>query len=249
MVIGEMPRCASTLVGGDDPARRFAIHARHYNASVARAIVGRFAATVWLVGSEPIIRAAAAFVREHPPTMPCMAEYGVGFPAYLASFAGDALPPYTGQFATLDWHLGRVAIAADAPPVATLAHCDRERIGDVRITLQDGIAYVSTAWSLDELIAFYLADEAPESYALREEATWLEVRGSRGELSMRRLTRGDFVFRQALATGITLADAAALGADADSLFSAPDALIQLLAEGLVTGVRNPESEAHDVCGL
>jgi len=247
MVTSARPECELTLVGGDDPTRRFAIHTRHYGASVARAIVERFAATVWLVGSEPVVRAAAAFVREHPPTKPCMAEYGDAFPAYLASFGDGALPRYVAPFATLDWHLGRLAITADAPPLTTLAGCDPGRIADVRLALQGGIAYVQLAWSLDELMAFYLSGEAPDSYALRQETVWLELRGSRGELSMRRLEQGGFVFRRAVAHGAPLGDAAALAADVDASFSPSNAVVQLVADGLVTGVRDLESEADDVC--
>lgn len=246
MVTGAPPACTSTFVGGIDPERRFAIHARHYAASVARSIVERFAATVWLIGSEPVVRAATAFVREHPPTMPCMAEYGDAFPAYLTSFEDGALPPYVSQFATIDWHLGRIAITADAPPVTTIPLSDTRRIADVQLALQQGVAYVPTAWSLDELIAFYLSGEAPDSYALCQEALWLELRGSRGELSMRRLAQGEFVFREALTKGVSLGDAAAAAAHSDACFSPSDAVMQLLTDGLVTGVRDPTSEAHDV---
>lgn len=247
LVANSAPACAELLVGGANPSQRFAIHSRHYGASVARALVERFAATVWLVGSEPVIRAAAAFVREHPPTAPCMAEYGDQFPGFLESFAGSVLPPYVGQFASLDWHLGRLAISTNAPAVTSLAHCAPTRIADVRLTLQDGVVYVSITWSLDELMAFYLSGEAPDSYVLREETVWVELRGSRGELSMRRLARGGYVFREALAQGSSLGDAAALAVNAEASFSPSDALIALLREGLVTGVRDIKEERDDAC--
>jgi putative DNA-binding protein len=228
------------IVGGADPMRRFAIHSRHYAASVARVIVERFAATVWLVGSAAIVRAAANFIREHPPTGPCMAEYGEAFPAFLEAHGDGALPPYVKQFATMDWHLGRVAIGCDRPALTDLSRCDPAQIADAIVMLQDPLVYLHIDWSLDELMSFYLSGDAPDSYALRQESVGVEVRGSRGGLSMQRLAWGEFLFRSALSHGATLADAATAAADADATFSPTEAVPRLLGEGLVTGIRIAE---------
>lgn len=235
VVDSAIPGCASLLVGGDDPTRRFAIHSRHYAASLARSLVERFAATVWLAGSELVTHAAMEFVREHPPTRPCMAEYGEGFPAYLASCGGTRLP-YLGQFATMDWHLGRMAIAVDTAPLQTLADGDPARLAGARLALQPGTEYVALDWSLDELITFYLSGQAPDRYVLRNETVWLELRGCRGELWLNRLTRGDYVFRQAVADGSTLGRAAQLAVGADDGFEPGRAMLAMLHAGLVTEV-------------
>jgi hypothetical protein len=230
-----IPASAGMLTGGDDPASRFAIHSRHYTASLARALVERFAATVWLAGSDLVTHAAIGFVRQHPPTRPCIAEYGEDFPAHLAACDGTRLP-YLGQFATLDWHLGRLALAVDAPPLQTLADCDPARLADARLALQAGTEYVALDWSLDELVRFFLAGEAPDQYELRHEPVWLELRGCRGELSLNRLTKGDYVFRRAVAEGGTLECSAELAAGADESFEPGRAVLALLHGGLVTEV-------------
>jgi hypothetical protein len=128
----------------------------------------------------------------------------------------------------------------------SLARYDTARITETRLALQDGVAYAPIAWPLDELMAFYLSGEAPDSYVLRQETLWLELRGSRGELLMRRLAHGEFVFREALSKRITLVDAAAAAANADERFSPSDAVMRLFTEGLVTAVHSPDCEAHDV---
>jgi hypothetical protein len=151
------------LIGGALPGRRFAIHARHYASSLTRAIVERFPATVWLTGSELVGRAAAAFVHEHPPTRPCIAEYGDEFPVFLGSWPSATELPYLEQFATIDWHLGRLAVAVDEPPVV-----------------------LRVDWSLDELFTFFLSGNAPDRYVLRAGTVWLELRGARGELTIER---------------------------------------------------------------
>jgi hypothetical protein len=120
--------------------------------------------------------AATSFIREYPPSKPCIAEYGESFPQHLGVHPAAASIPYLSQFAELEWHLGRLALATDELANAHYVHLD---------------------WSLDELIGVYLADRAPDAFALRHEDVWLEVRGLRGTLEMHRLTIDMFLARAA----------------------------------------------------
>jgi len=167
------------LSGGTYPDRRLAIHQRHYVASLTRALVERFPATVWLVGSELVTHTATSFIREQPPSRPCIAEYGDGFPRYLGAHPSAASLPYLAQFAELEWHLGRLALATEQSA---------------------NVQYLHLYWALDELIGMYLTDSAPEEYSLREEDVWLEIRGLRGELQMNRLTGAEFAARTSAQT-------------------------------------------------
>ena len=174
LVRGDQRVAAAMIAGGVQPTRRLAIHQRHYAASLTRALLDRFPATVWLVGSELVTDAARSFIREQPPSKPCIAEYGEAFPQHLGAHpAADALP-YLSQFAELEWHLGRLALATETSPNVHYLHLD---------------------WSLDELIGVYLADSAPDAFPLRQEDVWLEVRGLRGTLEMHRLTKDGFPAR------------------------------------------------------
>jgi hypothetical protein len=174
VVNGDDAAVVPLLLGGTRPEHRLAIHRRHYVASLTRALVERFPATVWLVGSELVTQVAAAFVREHPPSRPCIAEYGDSFPRYLGEHPAAVSLPYLAQFAELEWHLGRLALATNA---------------------SSNVEYVHLEWALDELIGFYLTDTAPEAYALRQEDVWLEILGLRGELRMNRLSVDEFAVR------------------------------------------------------
>ena len=168
LVRGDRTAAAPMLSGGAHPEHRLAIHQRHYAASLTTALLDRFPATVWLVGSDLVTDAARSFIRKHPPSKPCIAEYGESFPAHLGAHSAAATLPYLSQFAELEWHLGRLALATDDSPNVHYLHLD---------------------WSLDELIGVYLADSAPDAFALRQEDVWLEVRGLRGTLTMTRVTR------------------------------------------------------------
>jgi hypothetical protein len=238
VVEGAVPASAALLTGGEDSRRRLAIHSRHYAASLARSLVERFAATAWLTGAGFVTEAARRFVREHPPTRPCLAEYGEAFPTYLAALAAARLP-YIGQFALIDWHLGRLAIAVDAAPRLAL-DCDPARLSDAYLTLQPGTAYIALDWPLDELFQFYLSGSAPNRYELRRDAVWLELRGSRGELWFTRLTKGDYQFRRAVADGIAIGHAAESALRVDDSVDPGRALLAMLHAGLVTGLTNAE---------
>jgi hypothetical protein len=171
LVHGRCHALMSIVSGGLRPERRLAIHQRHYAASLTKALLNRFPATVWLVGSELVADAARSFIQEQPPSKPCIAEYGESFPEHLNAHPAAARLPYLRQFAELEWHLGRLALATDKSP---------------------HVHYLHLEWSLDELIGVYLGDNAPEQFALRREDVWLEVRGLRGTLSLNRLTADEF---------------------------------------------------------
>ncbi len=174
LVSGGATAVAPVLLGGARPELRFAIHQRHYLASLTRALVERFPATVWLVGSELVTHVATLFVREHPPSRPCVAEYGDEFPRYLGAYPAAESLPYLAQFSELEWHLGRLALATEES-----------------VNLQ----YIHLDWALDELIGLYLTDTVPDEFTLRREDVWLQIRGLRGELYMDRLTGEEFARR------------------------------------------------------
>jgi hypothetical protein len=176
VVNGDGEALVPILVGGTRPQHRLAIHRRHYVASLTRALVERFPATVWLVGAELVMHAATSFIHDHPPSRPCIAEYGDGFPRYLGAHPATASLPYVAQFVELEWHLGRLALSTEE---------------------SRNVQYIHLDWTLDELIGFYLTNAAPDEYALRQEDVWLEIRGLRGELEMNRLTGEEFACRVA----------------------------------------------------
>jgi hypothetical protein len=171
LVRGDRSALAPILSGGAHPEHRLAIHQRHYTASLTRALVDRFPATVWLVGPEMVTDAARSFIRDQPPSKPCISEYGQSFPQHLGEHPVAAALPYLSQFADLEWHFGRLALATEASPHLHYLHLD---------------------WSLDELIGVYLSNSAPDQFSLRHEEVWLEIRGLRGSLEIHRLAADEF---------------------------------------------------------
>ena len=117
VVSGDSAAIGPLLVGGQNASKRLAIHLHHYEASLTAAVVGRFPATGWLVGSHRLEGAARQFVHDHPPTAPCITEYGSKFPGFLATWPETTHLTYVPAFADLDWHLGRLAASVDLSAV------------------------------------------------------------------------------------------------------------------------------------
>jgi hypothetical protein len=241
VVSGDPAGVAPLLVGGRDARRRLAVHSRHYHASLVQVVVDRYPATVWLVGVGLVTDAARTFVVAHPPTRPCLAEYGAGFPAFLSERPGAAALPYLRDFSELEWGVGAVAVEIDhrAAAMDLLAAMAPDTVADACLSLQPGARYISTSWSVDELMTLYLTESEPDRFVVTPGDIGLEVRGARGDVRISRLSRGDFAFRSALANGSPLGDAAERALAADDAFDPGRALVAAVAGGLVTGARTP----------
>ncbi len=228
------------LVGGADPGERLAIHRRHYEGSLVRALLDKFPATTWLIGSPTMHAAARAFAHLHPPTSPCIAEYGESFPVFLAGHEGSRRLAYLRWFAELEWRLVHAAIAIERPALDLQRLANHgDRLPDLKLVAQPGLTYLASPWPVDDLMKFYLTDAAPEQHRLSAVAIWLEICGSRGAFRFDRLDRGEFLFREALVNGIALGAAAERALDADEEFDVGAALRRFVMNGLATDVRSP----------
>jgi hypothetical protein len=228
----------SVLAGGQEPRRRLWIHHRHYQSSLITALLDRFPATVWLVGSPFVTDAAREFIRARPPSRPCLAEYGEDFPSFLASRLGASEISYLRQFGELEWHLSRLALEIDQPALTVhdLSMVDAAALNEAKVALQPGVHYLHADWAIDELIALYLSGETPDRFLLTPGEFWLELRGARGELQIHRLNHAAFEFRQALAAGASLTHGAIAGLDVEQAFDPGLALLALVSDKLLVGV-------------
>ncbi len=243
VVTGNSASVGPLLVGGQNASKRLGIHLHHYEASLTAAIIGRFPATGWLIGAYRLEGAARRFVHDFPPTAPCIGEYGSQFPPFLATWPETAHLMYVPEFADLDWHLGRLAVSIDVPPVERehLAAIAPSDVADLGVTIQCGTHYLRASWPIDELIRMYLADTSPQSWTLLDEEVRIEVRGARGSFRFTRLGAGPYAFRVSLAEGHTLADAAGRALAVDPAFDPGIALLTLVDEQLITHIGRPRS--------
>lgn len=242
VIAGHEAHIAPLLTGGQNPLKRLQIHRRHYHTSLVTALLGKFPATIWLVGSPLVTEAARHYVREHPPLKPCIAEYGEEFPAFLAALPGAERIPYLRGFAELEWHIGCVSIAADQPAIRVeeFLGLPADPLRHIVLRVQSGLRYLHALWPVDELMKLFLTETAPDTLEFAPAEVWIEIRGSRGEIRMDRLGQAEFMFRKAVMEGRSLGDAAAeaLGVD-DGFEPAPTVLI---ASSAVTGIELGKQE-------
>jgi hypothetical protein len=237
-VTGDCSSVDALLFGGQNPSRRFGIHQRHYDTSLVDALLARYPATVWLVGSVLVTAAARAFVQVRPPRKPCIAEYGEDFPDCLASGPGAEDLPYLPEFMALEWRVGRVSIGADREGVtfSQLADTGPALLPQCRLVLQTAVAYLHVNWNVDELMTAYLSGTPPDRFELHAGDVWLEVRGNRGDVRMTRLTHATFAFRAALKQEQSVGHAAASALDVDASFDPGQALIAVATDELVARI-------------
>ena len=161
-------RCEALAAVADrrhDPLKRFAIHRRHYEASLVRALSEKFPATVWLAGSAFVTAAAQDFIRQLPPSAPCIAEYGESFPDFLGEREGAE------RMAWLRW-VGAPGMAARPGGAGgrRRRRCTIEQVAKIApdelveraLTLQTGLYYLAAPWPVDELVNLFLSEAAPD---------------------------------------------------------------------------------------
>jgi hypothetical protein len=238
VVTGQTSALEPLLAAGGQSRTRFEIHRRNYEASLINAFLEKFPGSAWLAGTSFLTQAALLYVHEHPPEAPCIAEYGGGFSEFLSKCPGAERVPYLLPFAELEWCLGHVAIEVDEPgvPQDAFRAIAPELLPDQTLLLQPGVRYLAAEWPVDDLMKLYLAETAPEYLSFEPAAVWLEIRGARGEFSLTRLARGEFLFRQSIREGHSIGAAAECALDGDPSFDPATALACLIASGLVTGI-------------
>lgn len=239
MLAGDAGLAPTTVVGGADSRARIDIHLRHYAVSLRNALLEKFPATTWLLGSELIASAASAYTREHPPEVPCIAEYGREFPSFVARFGRAGGLPYLESFGRLEWAVGRASIAVDETPMrwTDVANAGPERLLDARVMLQQGLRHLRATHGVDELMRLFLEALAPEMFSMEAGEVFIEVYGSRGSSRITRLDPAIFVFRGALHAGDSISGAAGRALELDERFDPGGALRALFDAGLVVQIR------------
>lgn len=244
VVTGDASGIAPLLTGAHYAEKRLAIHQRHYETSLVKALMGKFPATAWLIGTPFVTEAAKRFVHEHPPQAPCIAEYGESFPRFLSEYPGAERVPYLREFAELEWHVGQVAIAVDRPAVGIeeFSKIESDALPDTLLTLQSGLRYLHMSWRIDELMKLYVTETAPERFELSPADVWVELRGARGEFHFSRLDAAEFIFRKSILERRLIGDAAECALDSNAAFDPGRALVALICAGLVVAITRSVEE-------
>jgi hypothetical protein len=221
---------------GLDPEARLQIYRRHVFTTLTAALTATFPVVCRLVDARFFAYAADAYIRQHPPTGPCLTEYGATFPAFLAGFPPCRGHAYLPDVARLEWAMN-LALHADAPAgldTAALARVPPEMLSRLVFRLDPSVSLIASPWPIDRIWQAN-QENAAGVVDLQSGGVHLEVRRIDGRVAMGAVSPPRHTFRQALAAGGTLEDAASAALRLDSRFDLTREIRQFIEDRLPDG--------------
>ena len=141
-------------------AGALAIYRNHVRISLTAALRTTFPVVCKLVDERFFAFAAHAYIQAQPPSAPCLAEYGSGFPDFLAGFAPCRGLPYLADVARLEWALNLAQIAPHASTLdrAALAALAPETLPRVVFAFAPSIRLLASSYAIDRI---WFANQEP----------------------------------------------------------------------------------------
>ena len=191
-------------------AQRLRIHRHHILDSLAAALAATFPTVQAVVGAEFFHGLAGAFVGRSLPTQPVLAEYGAGFPAFIAGHDAARDLPYLADVARLDWALN---LAFHAPPSGRLAAADlaalpADRLPSLRLSLAPGTVLVASSYPLARIWAASQPGAAADPVDLAAGGVRLLVLRRPDDAAFVPLSAGEAAFVTGVGEGLSLEEAA-----------------------------------------
>ncbi len=218
---------------------RLRIYRRHVFTRLTAALQATYPVVCRLVDERFFAFAADQYIRSHPPTGPCLFEYGESLPDFLATFPPCREFLYLPDVARLEWAVNRAVHAVHGLPLGAeaLRAAPPEKAADLVLHLRASLSLLASPWPIDRIWRANQPEADPEARVdLGAGGVSLEIRRMGDEVIFRALRVGTFAFRHALAAGRRLEVAAEAAASADPSFDLAPELAALLEEGLVTGL-------------
>ena len=225
---------------------QIAIYRNNVFASLTDVLRDTFPAVCRLVDERFFAYAAHAFIRQHPPKRPCLAEYGAVFAEFLAGFPPCRELPYLPDVARLEWLLNAAANAADTVPLpaSALASVPPAETPRLVLRLDPALGFLASAWPIDRIWrANRPGAECAASTDLAAGGVRLEISRRGDAVVYRSLDAATFAFRQALAAGGTLEAGTVLALAIEPAFDLAVAFADLFRDAAVTGFVLAEARA------
>jgi hypothetical protein len=220
------------VVGDTIPAAsRLRVYRHHVFESLGVALATTFSTVHALVGDDFFRGLARAFVERSLPTQPVLAEYGAGFPVFLADDRRARVLPYLADVARLDWALN---LAFQAPAgvgltAAELAAIPAARLPDLRPVLAPGASLVSSPYPLDRIWSASQPGAAEGTVDLDGGGAHLLVLRRPDDAAFVSLTAGEAAFVACLIDGNSLEAASMAALQADAAFDLSASFARLIA--------------------
>jgi hypothetical protein len=220
---------------GLEPDARLRIYRHHVFATLTAALEAAFPVVCRLVDARFFAYAADRYIRSHPPSGPCLAEYGATFPAFLAGFPPCRAHAYLPDVARLEWAMNVATHAKKTVPLETarLAMVPPESIPRLIFRLDPSVSFISSSWPIHRIWrANHDEPDGADVVDLDSGGVHLEVRLVGGNVTMRALSHPRYTFRHALHEGLPLERAASTALALDPLFNLTLEIGQLIEDEL-----------------
>jgi hypothetical protein len=236
-----LPDGLEDAIEGDglSASERVAIYRHHVIVTLTAVLKAAYPVVCRLVDERFFAYAAHRYLRDHPPTSPCLFEYGASLPEFLETFPPCRELVYLADVARLEWAIHAAGHAPDATGIdpAALRDLGTDEVAHVTLDLSPALALVGSAWPIDRIWRANQPEADPEATVdLGAGGVRLEVRRRGEEVIFRAVGAGDHAFRRALRAGRPLAEAASAALGADPRFDRDAALRELLADDAIVGV-------------
>lgn len=222
-------RAATVAVHDDElgASARLAVYRHHVFTSLTSALESTYPAIARLVDPRFFRYAAEHYIRRHPPTGPCLFEYGATFGEFLAGFEPARHLVYLPDVARLEWAMNRALNAPDADPVAL----DALRPA-APVALHPSATLLQSLWPIDAIWRANQPDADPE-VDLDAGGVRLQVWRAGDEVVFRQLSAAGFAFREAVARTGRLGEGAEAALEADTVVDLAALIRDLIDEQIL----------------
>jgi len=232
--LAELQAQMAAAVLADDPAVLPAIRDDGIAAEARMAIYRANTFVCQLVGDRFFAAVAQAFVRAAPPASSCLADYGGGFPLFLAAFKPAEGLPYLPDMARLDWAVHRAFHARDATALdpARVAAVEPALHGGLRLIPHPACHLVTSRYPVDRIWRAHQGDGDLAAIDLTPDAHCsLLVDRQKGGIRLLVLGEGEYALLEALFAGVPLGEALAAALARDAALDLPGTLARHLQRG------------------
>jgi hypothetical protein len=241
----ERPAAATVLEDGLGAEARLAVYRHHVFATLTDVLKATYPVICRLVAERFFAYAADQYIRHHPPTGPCLFEYGEGLADFLAMFPPCRNLVYLPDVARLEWAMNIAehaddVVTLDGRALQSLEAADTPR---VRFAFDPSLTLLASPWPIDRIWRANQPDVADATVDLAAGGVRLEIRRLGDEIVFRSLEPAPFAFRSVLVAGRALEVAATAALALDPGFDLAGALRALLADGVLTAYKLSPKES------
>ena len=214
---------------------RLAIYRHHLFTSLTAVLEATYPVVTRLVDRRFFGWVADCYIRAHPPSGPCLFEYGSDFADFLAGLPACAYLPWLADVARLEWAMNAAMHAPDAAPLdadAWRSLTDND-LAQLTIRFDPSVTLLTSAWPVD---AVWRANQSGGDGVvdLERGAVHVQVNRVGDDVVFRALTPAAFAFRAALAEGRTLHEAAEQAFEVEPRLVLAAEIRELLDEQVLT---------------